>query len=143
MGLMLLEFFYWYFFASMGSVMLKLYTYKLNISCLIYILILSVRMDFSKHTQGTTSVKVHHAPGGRSNFSLAWDEGPTKPAKTVQRSNNPTVPLQETNKPTDTKTSVKVHNPPGGRSNIIFGWIDNSYPWYLTIIFLNNLSIDS
>jgi hypothetical protein len=31
-------------------------------------------MDFSKHTQGTTSVKVHHAPGERSNFSLAWDE---------------------------------------------------------------------
>ncbi|CAM6005430.1 unnamed protein product [Sphagnum balticum] len=34
-------------------------------------------MDFSKHTQGTTSVKVHHAPGGKSNFSLAWETGPT------------------------------------------------------------------
>ena len=100
---------------------LKLYTYKLNNSCLIYIHILSVRMDFSKHNQGTTSVKVHHAPGGRSNFSLAWDEGPTKPTKTAPRSNNPVVPLKETNQPTDAKTSVKVHNPPGGRSNIIFG----------------------
>ena len=36
-------------------------------------------MDFSKHTDGTTSVKVHHAPGGKSNFSLGWDEEP-KPA---------------------------------------------------------------
>lgn len=78
-------------------------------------------MDFSKHTQGTTSVKVHHAPGGKSNFSLAWDEGPTKPTTTAKRSNNPVVPLKETNQPTDAKTSVKVHNPPGGRSNIIFG----------------------
>ena len=119
----------------MGLHDLKLYTYKLNNSCLIYIHILSVRMDFSKHNQGTTSVKVHHAPGGRSNFSLAWDEGPTKPTTTASRGNNPVVPLKETNQPTDAKTSVKVHNPPGGRSNIIFGWIDNSYPWYIPSIF--------
>lgn len=33
-------------------------------------------MDFSKHNAGTTSVKVHHAPGGKSNFSLAWDDTP-------------------------------------------------------------------
>lgn len=32
-------------------------------------------MDFTKHGQGTTSVKVHHQPGGRSNFSLAHDAG--------------------------------------------------------------------
>ena len=30
-------------------------------------------MEFSKHGDGTTSVKVHHAPGGKSNFSLSWD----------------------------------------------------------------------
>ena len=116
------------FLSNMGLHDLKLYTYKLNNSCLIYIHILSVRMDFSKHNQGTTSVKVHHAPGGRSNFSLAWDEGPTKPTKTAPRSNNPVVPLKETNQPTDAKTSVKVHNPPGGRSNILFGWIDILIP---------------
>lgn len=126
------------FLCDMGLQDLKLYTYKLNNSCLIYIHILSVRMDFSKHNQGTTSVKVHHAPGGRSNFSLAWDDGPTKPTNTAPRSNNPVVPLKETNQPThttDAKTSVKVHNPPGGRSNIIFGWIDNSYPWYISFIY--------
>lgn len=32
-------------------------------------------MDFSKQN-GTTSVKVHHAPGGKSNFSLSWDAEP-------------------------------------------------------------------
>lgn len=31
-------------------------------------------MDFSKHTDGTTSVKVHHAPGGKSNISLGWGD---------------------------------------------------------------------
>ena len=35
-------------------------------------------MDFTKQ-DGTTSVKVHHAPGGSSNFSLAWDQGAEKP----------------------------------------------------------------
>jgi len=45
-------------------------------------------MDFSKHNQGTTSVKVHHAPGGKSNFSLAWgDSEPTnqKPKTNFQK----------------------------------------------------------
>lgn len=32
-------------------------------------------MDHAKQ-DGTTSVKVHHAPGGQSSFSLAWDQGP-------------------------------------------------------------------
>ena len=84
-------------------------------------------MDFSKHSAGTTSVKVHHAPGGKSNFSLGWDTPATTTTKaTNQTTANPVVPLKESNqatKPTDTKTSVKVHNPPGGRSNIIFGWM--------------------
>jgi hypothetical protein len=35
-------------------------------------------MEFSKQ-DGTTSVKVHHAPGGKSNFSLAWDAEPNQP----------------------------------------------------------------
>ena len=29
----------------------------------------------SKHADGTTSVKVHHQPGGASNFSLGHDNG--------------------------------------------------------------------
>jgi len=31
-------------------------------------------MDFTKHGQGTTSVKVHHQPGGQSNFSLSHND---------------------------------------------------------------------
>lgn len=84
-------------------------------------------MDFSK--DGTSSVKVHHAPGGKSNFSLAWDTEPTKPTNPKHVSTQPKKVLAETqNQQTATtpatntgKTSVKVHNPPGGRSNIVFG----------------------
>lgn len=83
-------------------------------------------MDFTK--EGTTSVKVHHAPGGKSSFSLAWDTEPVKPTKfkptTGQQplapQNNINPPAQSSNTAAG-KTSVKVHNPPGGRSNIIFG----------------------
>lgn len=85
-------------------------------------------MDFTK--QGVTSVKVHHAPGGKSNFSLAWDTEPTKPTnpKHVPTTTKPALTPVEPNHPSTTttttaagKTSVKVHNPPGGRSNIVFG----------------------
>lgn len=79
-------------------------------------------MDFSKHSQGTTSVKVRNAPGGASSFSLAWDAPlPSKSNQTVAR--NPIIgePLKESNTALDAKTSVKVRNPPGGRSNIVFG----------------------
>jgi hypothetical protein len=78
-------------------------------------------MDFSKHSAGTTSVKVHHAPGGKSNFSLGWDNPPAKTTTTKTTITNNVMPLQESNQTTDAKTSVKVRNPPGGRSNIIFG----------------------
>ncbi len=43
-------------------------------------------MDFAKQ-DGTPSVKVHHAPGGQSNFSLGWganDEQP-KPKPKVEQ----------------------------------------------------------
>ena len=83
-------------------------------------------MDFSK--QGTTSVKVHHAPGGKSNFSLAWDTEPVKPKQTkptpAQTQPQPLAPQNQQVQAAGVataKTSVKVHNPPGGRSNIIFG----------------------
>jgi hypothetical protein len=85
-------------------------------------------MDFTK--EGTTSVKVHHAPGGKSSFSLAWDTEPTKPTNQVKQApvQAPTKPLAPQNQPTvqpaagnTAKTSVKVHNPPGGKSSIFFG----------------------
>ncbi len=96
-------------------------------------------MDFSKHSQGTTSVKVHHAPGGKSNFSLGWEEQPQKnnaPKVEVQKNAAQEIPLkpnqqpvkqeqpkqeQKQEQPAAGKTSVKVHAPPGGKSNIIFG----------------------
>ena len=87
-------------------------------------------MDFSKHGDGTTSVKVHHAPGGKSNFSLAWDNGPQQqPVKKTQPVVNQ-VPVQaqqqhqgsnQGGKALNVPTSVKVHNPPGGKSNFTFG----------------------
>lgn len=65
-------------------------------------------MEFSKHGSGTTSVKVHHAPGGQSNFSLAWGE----PAPAVNKPRAPVTnpvsqaPLKETNQmPTAGKPS--------------------------------------
>ena len=91
-------------------------------------------MDFNKHAEGTTSVKVHHAPGGKSNFSLGWDNAEPAPKK----QNNPPPQQQQqpvANQPQniagfaqpkqntteDVKTSVKVHNPPGGKSNFTLG----------------------
>lgn len=84
-------------------------------------------MDYTK--EGTTSVKVHHAPGGKSSFSLAWDTEPVKPSKQIKPTNPTVQPLAPQNnviptsqsQATTAKTSVRVHNPPGGRSNIIFG----------------------
>lgn len=88
-------------------------------------------MDFSKHTDGTTSVKVHHAPGGKSNFSLGWDApepAPKKPSPqpVAQQAPVQQKPQQPVNAPTKAtepagKTSVKVHNPPGGKSNFSLG----------------------
>ena len=96
-------------------------------------------MDFSKHNQGTTSVKVHHAPGGKSNFSLGWEEPPVQknaPKVEVQKNSQQEIPLKPNQPPHNSKpqeqapkqeqpaagkTSVKVHAPPGGKSNIIFG----------------------
>ena len=36
-------------------------------------------MEFSKHSQGTTSVVVHHKPGGASSISLTGGYGDDKP----------------------------------------------------------------
>ena len=40
-------------------------------------------MEFSKHGQGTTSVVVHHKPGGASNFQLGGGYGDDKPDEKV------------------------------------------------------------
>jgi hypothetical protein len=94
-------------------------------------------MEFSKHGNGTTSVKVHHAPGGQSNFSLAWDDGNKQPVNQKVESKKEIVqPVQTQQQPVYKaqnqsnqqsvqqpagKTSVKVHNPPGGKSNFTLG----------------------
>jgi hypothetical protein len=92
-------------------------------------------MEFSKQDQGVTSVKVHHAPGGKSNFSLAWDE-PVKPnnqpnsnfkkaQQEITGKPNQQPPKQQVVEPPQQvaagKTSVKVKHPPGGHSSITFG----------------------
>ena len=96
-------------------------------------------MDFSKHNQGTTSVKVHHAPGGKSNFSLGWDEPQPQqknaPKADTQKNapqevalkpnqvpfNKPQQEQPKQEQPAAGKTSVKVHAPPGGKSNFTLG----------------------
>lgn len=85
-------------------------------------------MDFAKQN-GTTSVKVHHAPGGKSNFSLSWDAEPqqvvgkTKPTYvSPQQQNIQKVNEIQSDKANNVQTSVKVHAPPGGKSNFTLGW---------------------
>ena len=81
---------------------------------------------------GTSSVKIHHQPGGASSFSLGHDTGDDdrwgNKAKAAQA-----APVQQQqqaqeeekqNEPTaaGAKTSVKYSgNPPGGRSNFTLG----------------------
>lgn len=86
-------------------------------------------MDFSKQ-DGTTSVKVQHAPGGKSSFSLSWDAEPqqvvgkSKPSVNQHHNANTNFnqPQQSNN---NVQTSVKVKVPPGGKSSIVFGWLIN------------------
>ena len=88
-------------------------------------------MDFAKQ-DGTPSVKVHHAPGGKSSFSLAWD---AEPQQNVGQGKKQVVNNQIHNQPvhknvqsqpetykSNAQTSVKVHAPPGGKSNFTLGW---------------------
>ena len=53
-------------------------------------------MEHSKHGDGTTSVKVHHAPGGKSNFSLGWEE-PKYQQKPTVAPVAPQAPLKDHN----------------------------------------------
>jgi len=98
-----------------------------------------------------TSVKVHCAPGGKSNFSLGWGNEEAVPQKSsIRKYNNQSnifgddapvkTPLEESKKECPTfgktqngrttnniggdgneKTSVRVHCAPGGNSSISFG----------------------
>jgi hypothetical protein len=101
-------------------------------------------MEFSKHGSGTTSVVVHHAPGGSSQIQIGGGYGTDKkdkevsgkigaPAATVPKA----VPKEEEKKEEPAKgiaggapeakpaggsvtTSVKVHQPPGGKSTALW-----------------------
>merc|ERR1712232_796935 len=66
----------------------------------------------------TTSVKVHHAPGGQSNFDLGHQGGDVQPHYSKNQQITNTGGQEESQ---GFKPSVRVHNPPGGRSNITFG----------------------
>jgi hypothetical protein len=88
-------------------------------------------MDFAKQ-DGTSSVKVHHAPGGKSSFSLAWDAEPQQnvgqgkkqvvvPQNNLQQPIYKNVQSQYQNNQNNVQTSVKVHAPPGGKSNFTLG----------------------
>jgi hypothetical protein len=95
-------------------------------------------MEFSKQDKGITSVKVNHAPGGKSNFSLAWDE-PTKPTNQPQNhlkkqqeitgkpnqqpAKQQVAPVQQQPVPAGKTNTIagKASNPPGGKSTFTFG----------------------
>ena len=99
-------------------------------------------MSETEHKYGTdhTSVKVHHAPGGNSTFSLGWEE--PQPARRAEpaiseeekrrqeeeeeeerkrKEQEAARRAQEESKQNAVQTSVKVRNPPGGQSSITFG----------------------
>ena len=98
-------------------------------------------MEFSKHGQGTTSVVVHHAPGGTSQIQIGGGYGDDKADKGVSGKvgsgaatvPKATKPAEEEKKEMpkaaapDTKpaaggvtTSVKVAQPPGGKSTALW-----------------------
>ena len=92
-------------------------------------------MDFSKHSEGQTSVKVHHKPGGASSFSLAHDTGEDDRWGNTGKVGSGAPKQQQTNfQSTEEKkndcpdsgpgafTSVKYSgNPPGGKSSFSLG----------------------
>ena len=75
-------------------------------------------MDFQKNQP---SVKLHHAPGGQSNFSLAWDDGSAQQQKPKQATvTSPFATHEEEKK--QPHTSVKFSGQaPGGQTSICLG----------------------
>jgi len=95
-------------------------------------------MEQSKHSQGVTSVKVHHQPGGQQSFNIFGGSDEPMPKSAAQLANEekketPAVSQAKGMDSTNVEaaydmngnkvngTSVKVHAPPGGRSQITFG----------------------
>lgn len=88
---------------------------------------------YSRDDKPTTSVKVHHAPGGASSFSLGWgNDEPPPPAKAAPMQGDvggsgafgaATASRSENNIGADggERTSVKVHHAPGGGSSLVIG----------------------
>lgn len=89
---------------------------------------------------GYTSTKIHHAPGGKSNFSLGWDEDEQVKPKPQASQNSVMTPTPEVEAPEPeiagrasneeskkeeevegTHTSIRIRQPPGGSSSITFG----------------------
>ena len=79
-------------------------------------------MDFGKQQQQQPSVKMHHAPGGQSSFSLAWDDGSAAQQKPKQGTavTSPFATHEEEKKqvPTSVKYSGQA---PGGSATISLG----------------------
>ena len=78
------------------------------------------------HQKNVPSVKVHHAPGGTSSFSLAWDDGSqNKPQGGAGKQNaSVTSPFatHEEEKKQAPLTSVKYSGQaPGGTTSICLG----------------------
>ncbi len=80
-------------------------------------------MDFGKNQQQQQpSVKLHHAPGGQSSFSLAWDDGSSASNKPKQAATvtSPFATHEEEKK--QVQTSVKYSGQaPGGSTTISLG----------------------
>ena len=73
-------------------------------------------MDFQKNQP---SVKLHHAPGGQSNFSLAWDDGSSQQQQKPKQATvtSPFATHEEEKK--QAYTSVKFSGQaPGGSTSI-------------------------
>ena len=100
-------------------------------------------MEFSNHSKGITSVKVHHPTGGGSSIQLGggYGDDDDKQKKTTQdaevkeatEENKEEEEKKEEEKPaagqvqkhhegTRENPAIKARAPPGGASSISFGW---------------------
>lgn len=98
--------------------------------------------DRSKYGTDHTSVRVHHAPGGQSSFSLGWgQEEAKKPALTPEQEEERKKREEDEKKKKEEEELAKKANadlpaagsyrsnptgryggnPPGGKSSITFG----------------------
>eukprot|EP00352_Strombidinopsis_acuminata_P004915 CAMPEP_0176371582 /NCGR_PEP_ID=MMETSP0126-20121128/24796_1 /TAXON_ID=141414 ORGANISM="Strombidinopsis acuminatum, Strain SPMC142" /NCGR_SAMPLE_ID=MMETSP0126 /ASSEMBLY_ACC=CAM_ASM_000229 /LENGTH=98 /DNA_ID=CAMNT_0017731091 /DNA_START=32 /DNA_END=328 /DNA_ORIENTATION=- len=98
-------------------------------------------MEFSNHSKGVTSVKVHHTPGGGSSIQLgggygdddnknqknvevkkATEEQKEEEEKDEQGNPKPAAgQVQKHHEGTKENPAIKARAPPGGASSISFG----------------------